>query len=93
MFVLVDRQARDAGRINSLGRRAAGSKLDARIFKSDAVVRHAEAERNVRTGVVHVVALNAFVHDAEAATNNGLAIDQSGRKQSQGADRRLPSDC
>src|SRR5579872_386826 len=32
-----------------------------------------EAERDVRTGVVHVVALDAFVHDTEAATNNRLA--------------------
>ena len=32
-----------------------------------------EAERNVRPGIVHVVALNAFVHDAEAAANNRLA--------------------
>ena len=33
-----------------------------------------EAERNVRAGVVHVVALNALVHDAEAAANDRLAV-------------------
>src|SRR5882757_1250437 len=32
-----------------------------------------QAEWNVRTGIVHVVALNALVHQAETATNNGLA--------------------
>ena len=33
-----------------------------------------QAERNVGSGVVHVVALNALVHDAEAATNDALAV-------------------
>src|SRR5258707_264204 len=32
-----------------------------------------QAERNVRAGVVHVVTLNALVHDAATAANNGLA--------------------
>src|SRR5256885_12781516 len=31
---------------------------------------YVEAERNVRTCVVHVVALDAFVHEAEAAAQN-----------------------
>src|SRR5206468_8791095 len=32
-----------------------------------------QAERNIGTGIVHVVALDALVHDAKAAANNGLA--------------------
>ena len=34
---------------------------------------HVRAKRDVGTGVVHIVALDSFVHDSETAPQNGLA--------------------
>src|SRR5271170_2051028 len=72
-FVIVYVQAGDARRVN--GKNDGGSRGESytRVVHFHARVIDLEAKGNVRTGVVHVVALNALVHDAESAAYNSLA--------------------
>src|SRR5580704_14174260 len=71
LLVFADSQAGNAGWVNRKSRGCARRKRQVRIHELDWNWGiQLEAERDVRTGVVHVVALDAFVHDAEAATDN-----------------------
>src|SRR5580693_4244543 len=75
-LVIVHIQAGDAGSVNRLNRSRASRQGDAGIFHRDAVQTDLQAEGDVSTGVVHVVALDAFVHDAESAADNGFAASR-----------------
>ena len=44
------------------------------IGKRHVIEVNAGGEGNVRSSIVHVVALDALVHDAESATDDGLAV-------------------
>src|SRR5207249_9008781 len=73
-LVVIDGQASDVRRFNRLERgRSTGRKQDVRILQLDVVQGYVQTERDVWTGIVHVVALNAFVHNGESATNDRLA--------------------
>src|SRR5262244_2582109 len=50
-----------------------GLKQSTRILQCHAAHAGIQTEWNVRTGIVHVIALNAFVHDAKSAANDCLA--------------------
>src|ERR1019366_7166584 len=74
-LVISPAQARDGGRDNrQCWERHAGRSLGLWIRQKNVVEGDAGAERNVRAGVVHVVALNAFVHQAKSAADYGLAL-------------------
>ena len=45
-----------------------------RVGQKDVVEGDLSAERNIRTGVVHVVSLDTFVHDAVSTANHGFAV-------------------
>ena len=51
----------------------AGSNVEPRVGERNIVDRGAGIEWGVRGPVIHIVALNAVVHDAKAATDNGFA--------------------
>src|SRR5579859_5015829 len=53
---------------------SAGFGRNTRIRQLCVVQSDAQAKGNVRAGVVHVVALNALVHEAKTAANDGLAV-------------------
>src|SRR5579859_912521 len=72
-FVIVYGQAGDAGGVNRLNHRVSRGERYARVEHLNARVIYLEAKGAIWTGVVHVVALNALVHDAEAAADHGLA--------------------
>ena len=72
-FVVIHGQASNIRGINRPTRCRTGSERYARVIQSDALEADVQTERNVRTGVVHVVALNALVHHAEAAADHRLA--------------------
>src|SRR5579864_757058 len=72
-FIVVNIQAGDIGRIDGPSRSRTRGKGQAGIGHLDAVQVNLQAKRNVGAGVVHVVALDALVHDAEAAADDGLA--------------------
>src|SRR5208282_5011119 len=76
-FVVVHVQAVDGGgndwERQASGRRRAGLNASRSAVNKDVVDVGGQAERSIGTGVVHVVALNALVHDAESAADDGLA--------------------
>src|ERR1019366_6020916 len=73
-FVMGPAQARDGGSDNrQCWKRHARRSLGLWIRQKNVVEGDAGAERNVRPGVVHVVALDAFVHQAKSAADYGLA--------------------
>src|SRR5580704_12707039 len=72
-LVIVHIQAGNARSVDGLNCSRPSLQCDAWVVHRDAVETHLQAERDVRTGVVHVVALNALIHDAESAADNGLA--------------------
>ena len=73
MLVAANVEAGDAGGIDRLGCNRPRGQQHARVFKRYAVIGYVETEGYIGPGVVHVVALNAFIHDAESAAHHGLA--------------------
>ena len=72
-LVIVHRQAGDVRGVDGPARCGTACEGNTRVDKLNAVQSDAQAERNIGAGVVHVVALNALVHHAEAAADNSLA--------------------
>src|SRR5712691_4944537 len=72
-FVVIHGQASYVGGINRPAHRRTRSKGYAGACQRDALEANVQAEGNIGTGVVHVVALNALVHGPEAAADHGLA--------------------
>src|SRR5580765_2552608 len=72
-LIVVNGKTSDVRSIDRTGSCGTAGECDARVRQSYAVEGDAQAERNVGTGVVHVVALDALVHCAKAAANYGLA--------------------
>src|SRR5258708_7913544 len=72
-FVIVYGQARYVCGINRSARFRSGSERDARVCQCDTLEADVQAEGNIGAGIVHVVALDALIHDAKAAADNGLA--------------------
>src|SRR5580700_5331259 len=68
-------QARDIRRVDRQNTGGAGCQREPGIVKLHrSRCIDLQAEGNVGSGVVHVVALNALVHDAKAATNDALPV-------------------
>src|SRR5882757_906994 len=68
-------QTGEAGRIDRECKGRSGSEREPRIIHLDRRGGiNLQAERNVWTGVVHVISLNAFVHHAGATTNDRLPL-------------------
>src|SRR5580692_732668 len=63
-LVIAHIQASDAGSVDGLSRSRPAREGETWVCHLDAVEIDLQAERNIGTGIVHVVALNAFVHDA-----------------------------
>ena len=73
-LVVIDSQASNVRRLNGLERgRRSGRKQDVWILELHAGQANVQTEGDVWTGIVHVVALNALVHDGESAPNDRLA--------------------
>src|SRR5260370_1003983 len=73
-FVVGAVQARDASRVDWQSTRRASGQREPGIVEFDRPwCIHLQTERNVRAGIVHVVALNPFVHHSESAADYGLA--------------------
>jgi len=74
LFVSASVQAGDIGWVNRKDSLIARRQRNRRIIELDWGRRvDLQAERDVRAGVVHVIALNALIHHAETAADNGLA--------------------
>ena len=54
-------------------RRTVGD-IHARIRKGDVVQVGLQVERRIHSAVIHVITLDAFVHDSETAAENRLAL-------------------
>src|SRR5438046_1071654 len=73
-LVIIDGQTSDVGRFNGLERgRGTGRKQDVWILELHSGQANVQTEGDVWTGIVHVVALNALVHDGESTANDRLA--------------------
>src|SRR5438128_871924 len=73
-LVVIDSQASNVRRLNGLERgRGTGRKQDVWILELHGGQANVQTEGDVWTGIVHVVALNALVHDGESAANDRLA--------------------
>src|SRR6185437_11442934 len=72
-LIVVNGKTSDVRSIDRTASCSAAGKCDARVRQRYAVEGDAQTERDVGAGVVHVVALDALVHCAEAAANHGLA--------------------
>src|SRR5882762_167564 len=72
-FVIGHSQTCDTCRVNRLSRSGTSRDGDTWIVQGNAVESDVQTERNVRTGVIHVVALDALVHDAKSTADNRLA--------------------
>jgi len=66
-------EAGDASDCYGRNQRLTVAKLSARIFQLYVAEINVRAERHVRAGIIHVVALDAFIHHTETATENRLA--------------------
>src|ERR1700738_4751025 len=72
-FVVVYGKPRYVCGVNRAARCRTGRERYARVLQCDTLEPNVQAEGNIRAGVVHIVALNALVHDAKAAADHGLA--------------------
>src|SRR5579883_2884351 len=72
-IVIIHSQAGDDSGVDGPSRRRACIESQARVGHFHSVEAALQAVRNVGTGVVHIVALDAFVHDTESATKDSLA--------------------
>src|SRR5277367_750828 len=75
-LVIANIHACDPSWVNRKSHRRTRRESDTRVSHRYEGGIDLEAERNIRTGVVHVVALNALVHDAESAADNRLAASR-----------------
>src|SRR5580704_12095746 len=89
--VVVNGQPGDAGSVDRQCGGRAGSQRESWVGELDrAWCGDLQAERDVGSGVVHVVALNALIHDAEAATDDGLASTRQVVGKTQSGTKRRP---
>src|SRR2546430_756665 len=71
-LVIVHCQADDAGCVDRPCSGCPSGEREAWVRHLDVIEADLQTERNVGTGVVHVIALNALVHDAEPTADNCL---------------------
>ena len=72
-FVVVAGHASDARHNDRHSKCAAGGKAGVRIGQGHIVEIDCGTERHIGASVIHVVALNALIHHAEATTDNSFA--------------------
>src|SRR5689334_10456717 len=63
----------NVGNGNGCGQGLASEQAEVRIGERNIIKRHAGAKRNIWTRIVYVIALDALVHNTEAAPQNRLA--------------------
>src|SRR5690242_4098794 len=74
IFVVGSVEAGDARSVNRSRGCGARGERQAWVGELRVIHRDVQAEWNVRTSIVHVVALDALIHDAETAADDRLAV-------------------
>src|ERR1700730_2416385 len=72
-FVIVYGQTSYVRGVNRAARGSTSSERYARVLQCDALEADVQAEGDIGAGIVHVIALDALIHDAKPATDNGFA--------------------